>query len=242
MIAGKDGICMEGRLNLFSLQGRECACFAPNGGKKEELPTAVLCSWGMEEKMPALAEELPPMLLFFAESEGNRDFTPWPAPGLREEEFTGEAAGYLSFLTETALPFLEEEFGAGLNRGQRALLGYSLGGLFALWSAGQTGAFGRYASLSGSLWYEGFAGYLSEMRPSDGTEFYLSLGDREEFGGPPLLRTVGNRTREAVRDLSGRGFSVTMEWNRGGHGKGVDTRWKKALYWVSERLNRDRSE
>ena len=181
------------------------------------------------------------MLLFFAESEGNRDFTPWPSPGLREEEFTGEAVGYLSFLTEAALPFLEEKFGATADRDKRALLGYSLGGLFALWAAGQTEAFGRYASLSGSLWYEGFAGYLREMRLSNGTEFYLSLGDREEFGGPPLLRTVGERTREAVSILSGKGFAVTMEWNRGGHGKGVDARWKKALHWAGGRLTQSGS-
>ena len=121
------------------------------------------------------------------------------------------------------------------------MLGYSLGGLFALWAAGQTEAFGRYASLSGSLWYEGFAGYLREMRLSNGTEFYLSLGDREEFGGPPLLRTVGERTREAVSILSGKGFAVTMEWNRGGHGKGVDARWKKALHWAGGRLTQSGS-
>ncbi|MCQ4840868.1 alpha/beta hydrolase [Neglectibacter timonensis] len=232
---------MEGRMNLFSLQGRECACFVPNGDIKGKLPVSVLCGWGMKDKMPGFAEELPPMLLFFVESEGNRDFTPWPSPGLREEEFTGEAAGYLSFLTEAALPFLEEKFGATADRDKRALLGYSLGGLFALWAAGQTEAFGRYASLSGSLWYEGFAGYLREMRLSNGTEFYLSLGDREKFGGPPLLRTVGERTREAVSILSGKGFAVTMEWNRGGHGKGVDARWKKALHWAGGRLTQSGS-
>lgn len=79
------------------------------------------------------------------------------------------------------------------------------------------------------------------MRLSNGTEFYLSLGDREEFGGPPLLRTVGERTREAVSILSGKGFAVTMEWNRGGHGKGVDARWKKALHWAGGRLTQSGS-
>lgn len=234
---------MKGKRNCFSLQGRKCVCFAPDGGRNEKLPAAVLCGWGMEEKMPALAEELPPMLLFAAEAEGNRDFTPWPAPGLREgEDFTGEAAGYLSFLTETALPFLAEEFGAAAERGKRALLGYSLGGLFALWAAGKTQSFGLFASLSGSLWYEGLAGYLQDMKPVGGTQLYLSLGDREEFGGPPLLRTVGDRTREAERLLSEKGIPVTMEWSRGGHGKGVDARWKKALLWAGARLIRNDSE
>ena len=106
---------MKGALHRFSLEGRPCACFAPQA--EGEFPLLVLCGWGMEEKLPSLSQELPPALLFFAQAEGDRDFTPWPAPGVREgEAFTGEAGAYLEFLTETALPYLEREYGASPGR------------------------------------------------------------------------------------------------------------------------------
>ena len=142
---------MKGALHRFSLEGRPCACFAPQ--EEGPLPLLVLCGWGMEEKLPSLSQELPPALLFFARAEGDRDFTPWPAPGVREgEAFTGEAGAYLEFLTETALPYLEREYGASPRPEGRGILGYSLGGLFALWAQRQGRAFQAAGSLSGSLW------------------------------------------------------------------------------------------
>ena len=72
---------------------------------------------------------------------------------------------------------------------------------------------------------------MEQHPPRPGACVYLSLGDREEFGGPPLLRTVGDCTRRAHAFYKEKGLDTTLEWNKGGHGKGVDTRWKKALRW-----------
>ena len=222
---------MKGALHRFSLEGRPCACFAPQ--KEGPLPLLVLCGWGMEEKLPSLSQELPPALLFFARAEGDRDFTPWPAPGVREgEAFTGEAGAYLEFLTKAALPCLERGFGASPRPEGRGILGYSLGGLFALWAQAQSGAFQAAGSLSGSLWYPGWLDYMEQHPPRPGEKIYLSLGDREEFGGPPLLRTVGDCTRRAHAFYKEKGLDTVLEWNKGGHGKGVDARWKKALAWM----------
>lgn len=227
---------MDGKTVRFVLEGRSCACFKPEGSF-ERLPAVFLCGWGMEEKLPVLARDLPPLLLFSAEADGGRDFTPWPVPAVWEgEEFTGEAAGYLRFLTEDARPFLIRRFGMDPRPERSALLGYSLGGLFALWAMGQTGAFGLFGSLSGSVWYEGFSEYLRAHPPRGTERVYLSLGDREEFGGPPRMRAVGGRTREAAAFYRDRLSDAVLEWNRGGHGKGVESRWKKALRWAASRL------
>lgn len=227
---------MKGSVKKFTLEGRECACFAPDSAG-EGLPLAVLCGWGLEDQIPALAEGLPELLLFWNEPDGGRDFTPWPVPPIWEgEKFTGEGGKYLSFLTETALPYLEREFGASTDPACRALLGYSLGGLFSLWAMGKGAGFSAFASLSGSTWYEGFSEYL-RAAPLRGTEaVYLSLGDREEFGGPPRMRAVGDCTREIYGELSARLPDVTLEWNKGGHGKGVQGRWRKALEWAARRI------
>ncbi len=235
---------MRGRLTEGQLEGRPYACFVPDS-LEHERPLAVLCGWDMADKLPDLAENLPAALLFWTEADGAREFTPWPEPGVwAGEDFTGQAAEYLSFLTGTALPWLEETFGASSDPNRRVLLGYSLGGLFALWAMCRNAPFGAYASLSGSLWYEEFLECLGSA-PLEGTErVYLSLGDREEFGGPPRMRAVGDCTRRAFRELSARLEDVTLEWNKGGHGKGVQNRWKRALGWWAERIagGRERKE
>lgn len=226
---------MKGELRAFSLEGRPCACYVPQG--EGPFPLLVLCGWGLEEKLPLFAQELPPVVLFAAQADGGRDFTPWPAPGIREgEAFTGEAGDYLGFLTERALPLLERDFRAAAQPQRRGILGYSLGGLFALWAQRQGEVFRLAGSLSGSLWYPGWLGYMEQHPPRPEERVYLSLGDREEFGGPPLLRTVGDCTRRAHAFYKERGLDTTLEWNKGGHGKGVDTRWEKALRWAAGRL------
>jgi predicted alpha/beta superfamily hydrolase len=229
---------VKGTLHTFSLEERFCACFVPQG--EGPFPLAVLCGWGLEEKLAAYAQDLPPTLLFFARADGDRDFTPWPAPGIREgEEFFGEAGDYLTFLTQTALPYLEKEFGASTRPEERGILGYSLGGLFALWAQRQGEFFRLAGSLSGSLWYPGWLDYLEQHPPRPEEKIYLSLGDREEYGGPPLLRTVGDCTRRAYALYKSSGAETLLEWNRGGHGKAVDSRWIKALTWALPRLREE---
>ena len=158
---------MKGELRAFSLEGRPCACYVPQG--EGPFPLLVLCGWGLEEKLPLFAQELPPVVLFTAQADGGRDFTPWPAPGIREgEAFTGEAGDYLGFLTERALPLLERDFRATAQPQRRGILGYSLGGLFALWAQRQGEVFRLAGSLSGSLWYPGWLGYMEQHPPPAG--------------------------------------------------------------------------
>lgn len=220
----------NGVVDKFILSGRTCACFVPESGVKH---IAVLCGWRMAQMMPVLAEEIPETLLFFAEANGGRDFTPWPAePVWENEPFSGEAAGYLQFLAEHALPYLTEKYGAS-DAGDRLIAGYSLGGLFALWAACETGAFGQVASLSGSTWYPGFIEYVKINMLRANQRIYLSLGDREPFGGPPALREVGRCTEELYALLQAAELDVKFEWNRGGHAKGIESRWRKALRWAA---------
>lgn len=217
---------MEGIMESFVLDNRRCACFVPEKGAGT---AAYLCGWNMEAMLPALAKEAPGVLLFFTQADGGRDFTPWrAAPVWEGEPFSGGGADFLRFLTATAAPHLHTRYGVADDPAQRAILGYSLGGLFALWSLCETDFFRQGASISGSLWYPGFSEYFRRHLPRPAQRVYLSLGDREPFGGPPALRSVGRCTAEAAARLKEAGRSATMEWNRGGHAKGVENRWKKA--------------
>ncbi len=220
---------MLGKTEVFCLDGRSCACWVSSDGAQN---AAFLCGWNMTSQLPALAQVLPETLLFFAEADGGCDFTPWPAPPVwGEEVYAGGGPAYLRFLKDTAFPYLQAHFAAVDDPARRGIFGYSLGGLFALWALCETDFFGQAASISGSLWYPGFTAYLEQHRPQQAV--YLSLGDREPYGGPPLVRTVGHCTEEATTLLRETAAWVTFEWNRGGHAKGVESRWEKALHWAA---------
>lgn len=220
----------HGITERFTLHGRTCACYVPMGTIQY---LAVLCGWHMDEMLSSLSEELPNTLLFFAEADGNRDFTPWEAPSVWDEGvFPGEGHVFLRFLLNDALPYLFEKYGE-IPVENRLIIGYSLGGLFSLWASAESCAFGKTASLSGSTWYPGFMTYFKTHFPDEEKHFYFSLGDREPFGGPPALRAVGACTEELVSVLQEKQRDVVFEWNRGGHHKGIENRWRKALRWAA---------
>ena len=141
---------------------------------------------------------------------------------------------------QAALEILEARLPILPGRENRAILGYSLGGLFALWAfcAGKT--FGAAASLSGSLWYEGWTEYLAAHLPEQGGRVYLSLGKKEEKSGPAQMRLVGERTRETAGMFraAGRFGEVPLEMHGGGHFTDIPGRWRRAMEWLDgeERL------
>ena len=220
----------RGKTEEFILAGRKCVCFIPETVVRH---AAVLCGWRMAEWLPVLSEEIPETVLFCAEADGGRDFTPWPAEAVWDgDPFYGEAEKYLRFLEQSVMPYLEEHFEI-TEKKDRMIAGYSLGGLFSIWAACETNLFSQAASLSGSLWYPDFLTYINAHLPK-AEHIYLSLGDREPFGGPPALRAVGKCTEEVYAVLQRENYDVTFEWNRGGHAKGIENRWRKALRHAAE--------
>ena len=163
----------------------------------------------------------------------NTDLSPWPAPPVfGEEAFGSGAAQTLQYLTEQLLPSL----GGGTPSSDRSFFlgGYSLAGLFALWSAYQTGLFSGVAAASPSVWFPGFCGYVQENRIQ--TEaVYLSLGDREERTKNPVMSQVGNAIRTIHAHLDASGIPCVLEWNKGNHFKNPDLRTAKAFTWLLDR-------
>ena len=224
---------MNGTMESFCLIEKACVVRCPTG--TGPWPVAYLCGGDMSEQIAQFAVDGVQFLLVSANADWERDYTPWPAPALPgRAPFTGEAEGYLHFLTEVLKPYIDANYPVLTDSKHTALMGYSLGGLFALWAAFQTPVFGMSASLSGSLWYQGWLDY-ARFHCFQSSNVYLSLGRSEEQGGSPLMRTVGDCTRETAAVLEkqlGSG-SVFLEWNRGGHFTGIPNRWKKALQWLS---------
>ncbi len=78
----------------------------------------------------------------------------------------------------------------------RGIAGYSLAGLFALWSLWQTDAFSRAASASGSLWFPDFVDRASTAPFAGNPQaVYLSLGKKETKTPNRMMRHVLDDTR-----------------------------------------------
>ena len=178
------------------------------------------------------AEKLKPLLpqcslLAFPAQDWDRELTPWKAPGLRgkDPDFGGEAEVFLAGLlaavgeAEAALPEKPKT---------RLLLGYSLGGLFALWAGTRTDAFPLLASVSGSLWYDGWCQYLEE-HPCRAGKVYLSLGEKEPKARNPRMARVGECTERTEALLRSSGLETTLEWNPGGHFNEPEARMARAV-------------
>ena len=161
-------------------------------------------------------------------ADWNADLSPWPAEKAfkKGEDFSGRGGAYLQALLafsaewECSMPEAPEK---------RFLAGYSLAGLFSLWTLYQTDRFDGAASASGSLWYPGWLDYIAQRRPVRHAAFSLSLGDKEEHTKNPVMARVGDATRETCRLLKAQGYPVTLAWNAGGHFADEQLRTVKAV-------------
>lgn len=161
-------------------------------------------------------------LLAVKADDWNRDLSPWQAPAVFGPEGFGGRADRT----------LEEILKLCGDEGRRYFIGgYSLAGLFALWTASRTDRFTGVAAASPSVWFPGFVEYLRghEIQcPS----VYLSLGDREEKTRNPVMAAVGGCIRETEELLKARGVRTLLEWNPGNHFRDAGLRTAKAFAWI----------
>jgi len=158
----------------------------------------------------------------------NRELSPWTAPrAFRDgEDFGAQGPALLDVLTQQIIPFTETHL--GYLPEFRGIAGYSLAGLFALWSVYQTDLFDRAASISGSLWFDRFFEFMKSNTPK--TKFvYLSLGDKEKAAKNPRLAVVEDCTIQAAEFLKTQGVPVVFELNSGGHFQDVPARIARGI-------------
>jgi len=161
-------------------------------------------------------------------SNWNNSLTPWPAPALRREDppFGGGATQTLEVLCQ-AIPSFEQA--SGLEPQRRAILGYSLGGLFALYALCTSGMFDAAASVSGSLWYDGWTDWLecrdSPVTPHASSAFvFLSVGTKEKRAAQLRIKRVEECTRRTEAILRSKGVKTQLEIGPGSHFQRVNER------------------
>lgn len=101
----------------------------------------------------------------------------------------------------------------------RGLAGYSLAGLFAVYSLYRTAVFSRIASMSGSLWFPGLMEYIASHEMKRLPEcVYFSIGDRESRTKTLICRQY--RKYGKIQSLyAGYGIDTFFQLNRGNHYK-----------------------
>ena len=163
----------------------------------------------------------------------NQELSPWPVETVvsKADNFAGEADQWLPMLTAEVVPQVEQLLDAPPL--WRMLAGYSLAGLFAVWTAFHSDLFTRILSASGSMWYPGWLEYAREHRfaaPVQGV--YLSVGDKESTSRNAVLQTVGERTQALADLIAERGIPAKFELNPGNHFKNPPLRVVKGINWL----------
>ena len=178
------------------------------------------------------ASGIPFVLAAFQVFDWDLDLTPWHDDAINRNPEVGTKTGEtLGYVTESLLPALETEYG----KLPVILGGYSLGGLFSLWSSMQTDRFAAIAAASPSLWIKDWLEY-AKSHPVKAGKVYLSLGEREEHVKNRAIARVGDSVRgeyELLKSQLGDG-NCTLVWNPGNHFQDGDKRLAAAFSWCIE--------
>ena len=219
------------------INGRECFLSDAINPKYILIQTLGNHERGIFDRTAELIAEscgIPFVLAAFQVFDWNLDLTPWHDDAIDRKAEVGTKTGEtLGYVTESLLPALEADYG----KLPVILGGYSLGGLFALWSSMQTDRFSAVAAASPSLWIKDWLDYAKD-RPVKAGKVYLSLGDQEEHVKNRSIARVGDSVRgeyELLQTQLGR-ENCTLVWNPGGHFQDGDKRLASAFSWCIKAL------
>ena len=185
----------------------------------------------LDDGLNGLAERYGVTLVVIDHVDWNDDLTPWPADGVfkKAKPFGGKAAAFLHKLTNEVVPKTERDM--GIEDAERTLLGVSLSGLFAVWSAFNADTFANIISISGSLWYDGLVEWMEAQTPSPRLEkVCMLLGEKEKNAKDKRMATVEERTLAAASLLKEKTqAAVTFELVEGTHFSPILPRLERAF-------------
>ncbi|WP_314394637.1 esterase [Leptotrichia shahii] len=228
------------KLNL-KIEGKECILYM----KENENTEYVLIQPVDEHDIDALDNEVRYIsenisknfsLAAFKIDDWNSELTPWEMPLLRGKgNFGNEAGKTLEFIKEKLIPSLAEFINIQDKNLKYILGGYSLAGLFSLWSGYQEDIFAGIAGVSPSVWYKDWMKFVKNNEIL-AKNVYLSLGDLEEKTKHQVLSKIGDNIREYIEILenSENVEKCILDWNEGNHFRDSDVRMGKGFVWLVE--------
>ena len=163
----------------------------------------------------------------------NHDMSPYPIEKISKDDIacSGGADNYIKLLTNKIMPKIKEN----ANCNEFILAGYSLAGLFALYSCYKTDAFSKLAIASGSFWYPDFIEFVKKNKlVSSLKEIYFSLGNKESHTTNKFLKLVEENTKWLENFYGNKGIETIYVENEGNHFKEPNERMAKAIKWILE--------
>lgn len=236
---------MKGRVESFIIEEMKVTVYLPEQKMPARYPVMYVNQSSPDDwndLLPLLEGQVgrtvqPFMMVCVQPTGWNRDYSPWQAQPLMAdgEPFSGGADARIACMVDCIKPAVDERYPTLADPAHTALMGYSLGGLAALYALYKTPTFGMVACLSGSLWYEGFMHYMSAHQVLDeNARVYLSLGRKEPKTRHRLMSHIGECYIEAEK-LLGKQLkqeNLCFEWNNGGHMTDVARRHLSACQWL----------
>lgn len=231
-----DYLCGMNKIDL-NVNGMSYRCYG------DEQPKVVLIQMLDEDEYDSFEEEVnristaleghPIAMIGVEVNDWMADLSPWADKMLRIKDGVAKADVTLSKLTDDLFPVLRQRFG----NVPLILGGYSLAGMFALWTARETSQISGVAAMSPSLWVEGWEPF-AESHEIHAQVAYLSLGDREERARNKHMARVGDGVRqEHLRLTQVLGpDNTTLVLNKGGHFDDPLGRTIDGFSWTASRL------
>lgn len=156
--------------------------------------------------------------------------TPWPMT-MGKREFKGKADYLLDVINTDIINEIQRQVG---KNSDIFIVGYSLAGLFSVYTVYNSEIFAGLASCSGSLWYKGFTEYTQTKKLKRKIKVYLSLGNKEKNSKNEYMKTVEEATliQRNIFEQSDFVTECNYELNEGGHFSNVPDRVVKGICYL----------
>lgn len=225
-------------MNNFEIGGKTVSVFPSAEPNAPIIYLNTFSNEGQEVWEAIHTRDCPPFTLVAVSNlDWNHDMVPWDSPPAfkNAEPCTGGADDYLRLLTEEIIPTAEKGFSAPPQ--WRGITGYSLAGLFALYTIYRTDMFSRVGSMSGSLWFPGIKEYVVSHEPKRWPDcIYFSLGDKECKTRNPMLKNVRQNTEEIYTFYKANGIETLYQLNPGNHYRHAAERTAVGICWLVNQM------
>ncbi len=185
--------------------------------------TAFAGEWRVDEVMDSLFERRGlgciVVAIYHGEDERLNEYTPWP----NNDKLGGDGAKFAQFIVRDLKPYIDKYYRTLPDRNNTIIMGSSLGGLMALYTALEyPKVFGKAGVFSPSLWWseEAFT-QIKKFRKRQFQKIYLYGGEKESESLIPnieraekLLQEVGFSENEIFKSIAPDGRHNEYYWGR----------------------------
>ena len=226
---------------IIELENKTITIFYNKNCNMEKIPVIVLNTFDEDgQEVWNKTKELTNkeyVLVTISNIDWNKEMSPWYMDKLfkGENEYIGGADEYIETLTTRIVPEVCNSIKELLHIDIKSYIiaGYSLSGLFAIYSLYKTNIFTSAISCSGSLWYPNFIEYIenNELKVIP-NKIYFSLGNKESKTKNELMAKVEEKTKYVEKYYNNKNIKTIYEENEGNHFQDVVYRIAKGIKWI----------